>query len=72
MSSQSNTVVHLRGGGSSTLPCEPKVNLKYKIMSIQLMPKIEKRTMKGNAIAKIQPKQTTQSTSNTLPSLYNL
>jgi hypothetical protein len=53
MSSQSNTVVHLRGVGSSTLPCEPKVNLKYKIMSIQLMPKIEKRTMKGNAIAKI-------------------
>ena len=36
-------------------------------MSIQLMPKIEKRTMKGNAITKIQPKQTTQSTSNTLP-----
>lgn len=67
MSSQQNTVVHLRGSGSSTLPCEPKVNLKYKIMSIQLMPKIEKRTMKGNAMAKIQPKQTTQSTSNTLP-----
>ena len=53
MSSQSNTVVHLRGNGSSTLPCEPKVNLKYKIMSIQLMPKIEKRTTKSNVVAKV-------------------
>lgn len=36
-------------------------------MSIQLMPKIEKRTMKSNVVAKVQPKQTTQSTSNAFP-----
>ena len=36
-------------------------------MSIQLMPKIEKRKMEARTVAKVQPKQTTQSTSNAFP-----